>query len=47
MEYWVSEFPSLQHSIAPLLQLQFAYFFAGAGFLPMAASNSLYGTMRP
>jgi hypothetical protein len=30
--------PTLHHSITPM---QFTYFFAGAGFLPMAASNSL------
>jgi hypothetical protein len=51
MEYWgfgIPITPTLHHSITPffysitpLLQLQFAYFFAGAGFLPMAPSSSL------
>ncbi len=41
MEYWGLRTPPLQYSIAPLLQLQFATYFAGAGFLPMAVSKSL------
>lgn len=44
MEYWSfanPNTPSFHYSIIPILVLEpAAYFFAGAGFLPMVASNS-------